>query len=126
MPTRKPLDTGLGSATDEAVPLYPTEPLSPYAAAWESIKDDIVTAFGEGQSATTDAQVALIEPGVRLLELSAAYREAHAAHVAARQATEASTGPREVWHALNAAADTAQSAMEAAKQALLSAALDIT
>ena len=30
---RKPLDTGLGSAMDEAVPLYPPEPLTAYTAA---------------------------------------------------------------------------------------------
>lgn len=97
-----------------------------YAAAWTAIKDDVYVAFSEGQSRSSSTDTALIEPGIRLLELSARYREARALHVEAVAACEASPGPRAVWQVLHAKIIAAESDMEAAKHALLSAALAIT
>jgi hypothetical protein len=78
-------------------------------SAWASIKNDVSVSYSEGQSRTGDAQIALIEPGIRLLELAAAYREAHATFEAALEG--------EHMEPLRA--------MEAVQNALLSAALDI-
>ncbi len=51
-----------------------------YAAAWTSIR---YNARGADTENTVAPDLALIEPGIRLLELSAAYRAAHAAFEAA-------------------------------------------
>ena len=64
-----------------------------------------------------------IEAADALLNLSARYREAHAAHVEAVAAENAAYKAN--VKAPIKATDAARSAMEAAKQALLSAALDI-
>lgn len=93
-------------------------------AAWATIKAAAESVTSDsGSRDVDDAQIATIEPGIRLLELSAVYREAHAAHVAAVEAENAAY--RANTPAPIKATDAARSAMEAAKQALLSAALDI-
>jgi len=95
-------------------------PAQPLRHAWAVIKYNAQS--GDTES-TGDAALALIEPGICLLELSAAYRAAHAAHATAEaQFTGFPSDEPGAWDKARAA----QSVMEAAKQALLSAALDIT
>ena len=102
----------------------PTEtPTQPLRHAWAVVKYNAQSGDTENPG---DAALALIEPGIRLLELSARYREARALHVEAVAACEASPGPRAVWQVLHAKIIAAESDMEAAKHALLSAALAIT
>lgn len=71
-----------------------------------------------------------LEAADALLNLSARYREAHAAHTAALTAAlQGQCHPlvsAATWRHLEDDHKAADSAMEAAKQALLSAALDIT
>ncbi len=133
--TRKPLDTGLGSVMDAAVPLYPSEDaLTAYAAAClpdrlrsaahlDRVHFDVPTDEQELVSVLHEAADKL-EASDALLSLSARYREAHALHVEAVAAENAAY--RANVKAPIKATDAARSAMEAAKQALLSAALDIT
>lgn len=93
--------------------------------AWANIKVEAsLVTNTHGERVVSNAEIALIEPGIRLLELSARYRAAHAAHVEAVAAENAAYKAN--VKAPIAATDAARSAMEAAKQALLSAALDIT
>ena len=104
--------------------MKPTTP--DYAAAWASIKDDIYVSQSEGQSRTSEDQIDSIEPGVRLLELSAAYRAAHALHVEAVAAENAAYKAGGLHPGFVEATEAAESALDFARNALLSAALDIT
>ncbi len=139
--TRKPLDTGLGSVMDAAVPLYPSEDaLTAYAAAClpdrlrsaahlDRVHFDVPTDEQELVTVLHEAADKL-EAADALLSLSARYREAHAAHTAALTAAlQGQCHPlvsAATWRHLEDDHKAADSAMEAAKQALLSAALDIT
>lgn len=126
--TRKPLDTGLGSAMDEAVPLYPTEATTPaYAAAClpDRLRCYAATLVfsghhEQGEFTTLVREAAnKLEAADALLSLSARYRAAHAAHVEAVAAENAAYKAN--VKAPIAATDAARSVMESAKQALLSA-----
>lgn len=88
--------------------------------AWAAVRE----AAESGSREVDDDQIVLIEAGIRPLELSAAYREAHALHVEAVAAENAAYKAN--VKAPIKATDAARDAMEIAKQALLSAALDIT
>lgn len=58
--------------------MTPTQPIAPdYAAAWDRLSDVVASEMGPVPD------LALIEPGIRILELAAAYRVAHAAFEAA-------------------------------------------
>lgn len=99
----------------------PTEtPTQPLRHAWAVVKYNAQSGDTEN---TGDAALALIEPGIRLLELSAAYRAAHATYVEAVASERAAYLVSTNDPGLASAACTA---LAAAKQALLSAALDIT
>jgi hypothetical protein len=140
--TRKPLDTGLGSAMDEAVPLYPSEDaLTAYAAAClpdrlrsaahlDRVHFDVPTDEQELVTVLHEAADKL-EAADALLSLSARYREAHAAYSEALAASQAAFHKRPIvcattWERLEGAFKAAESTMEAAKHSLLSAARDIT
>jgi len=81
-------------------------PIQAVRHAWAAVRE----AADSGSREVDDEQLDSIEPGIRLLELSAAYRAAHAAFEAAPEGEHL-----EPLRAMNAARD-----------ALLSAALDIT
>lgn len=141
--SRKPVETGLGSAIDEAVPLYLPEPLTPEAAAYAAAYlPDRLRRYAatlvlkghheQGEFTTLIREAAdKLETAAALLNLSARYREAHAGYKAALATSEAAFAKRPIvsaktWERLEGEFKAAESAMEAAKQALLAAALDIT
>lgn len=98
--------------------MTPTQPIAPdYAAAWDRLSDVVASEMGPVPD------LALIEPGIRILELAAAYREAHATYVEAVASERAAYLVSTNDPGLASAACTA---LAAAKQALLCAALDIT
>lgn len=127
--TRKPLDTGLGSAMDEAVPLYPTEATTPaYAAAClpdrlrsaaclDRVHFDVPTDEQELVNVLHEA-ADKIEAADALLSLSTRYREAYSAFEAATlkagQPLSMTEEGREIVRT-----------MEIARANLLSATLDI-
>jgi len=109
--------------------MHTQTPIPDYAAAWVAIKDDVYVAFSEGQNQSSSGETALIEPGIRLLELSAAYRAAHAAYnEALTAALKGQCSPlvsATTWRRLEDEQKAAESAMNAAREALLSAALAV-
>jgi len=102
-----------------------TEITSHITAAWTNIKTEAETAFDEnGERIVSDAQIALVEPGVKLLELSLIYHEAHQEWFEAQTLAEEALGkPRHIWAHAKARLDAAKSALELAKNHLLSAAI---
>lgn len=100
-------------------------PIQAVRHAWAAVRE----AADSGSREVDDEQLDSIEPGIRLLELSAAYRAAHAAYnEALTAALKGQCSPlvsATTWRRLEDEQKAAESAMNAAREALLSAALAV-
>lgn len=95
---------------------------TPIRHAWATVRE----AAESGSREVDDEQLDSIEPGIRLLELSAAYRAAFEEHTSAQaEAMIAINKHRVVWERADTRFKAAEDAMRVAQSNLLSAALGI-